>query len=210
MQRSFVLMVAAWMLGLPPVWSAAAHAGEEATSAERKAAVLEEKVADRAQPEPAAPAEHITPDEAAAVDPKGQKPLDDPLTCLSRTIYWEAKGEGREGMEAVAAVVVNRLADPAFPKSVCAVVTQGRDTGACQFSWWCDGRPDDVAEPQAYAAATGIARKALNQQLADPTGGAVNFHLASIRPDWADQFVQTGRIGQHIFYRSPEATAAAP
>jgi spore germination cell wall hydrolase CwlJ-like protein len=27
-----------------------------------------------------------------AVDPAGQAPMDDSITCLARTIYWEAKG----------------------------------------------------------------------------------------------------------------------
>jgi spore germination cell wall hydrolase CwlJ-like protein len=180
-----------------------------ATKAEEKAAVLEEKVADQPPLEPAKPAERITPTEAKAVDPAGDKPLDDALTCLARTIYWEAKGEGREGMTAVAAVVMNRLADPDFPKTVCDVVTQGREARACQFSWWCDGRPDDVEEPEPYAQATEIAREALNQQLRDPTDGAVNFHVESIHPDWADEFVKTATIGGHVFYRAPKTTAAA-
>jgi spore germination cell wall hydrolase CwlJ-like protein len=180
-----------------------------AVQAEEKAAVLEEKVADQPPLDPAAPAERITPAEAEAVDPAGDKPLDDALTCLARTIYWEAKGEGREGMAAVAAVVMNRLADPAFPKTVCDVVTQGRAAKACQFSWWCDGRPDDVEEPEPYAQAVEIAREALNQQLRDPTDGAVNFHRKGTHPDWADEFVKTATIGGHVFYRAPDATAAA-
>jgi len=29
-----------------------------------------------------------------AVDPGGEEPLDQAITCLARTIYWEAKAEG--------------------------------------------------------------------------------------------------------------------
>ena len=169
------------------------HAEEAVT----KAATLEEKaVADQ----PAA-GDRLSKAEAQSVDPAGDQPLDDPLTCLARTIYWEAKGEPREGMVAVAAVVMNRLADPDFPKTICAVVTQGRETGACQFSWWCDGRPDDVEEPEPYTTAKEIAREALNQQMPDPTEGAINFHLAGQTPDWAASFHKTVQVGQHVFYR---------
>ena len=174
---------------------------------EQKAEALEEKIAEQPAPAPVKPAEQITPTEAKAVDPTGQQPLDDAITCLSRTIYWEAKGEGERGMSAVAAVVMNRLADPAFPKTVCAVVTQGKETGACQFSWWCDGRPDDVEEAQPYAEATEIARRALNQELEDPTDGAVNFHTLATQTSWASEFVKTATIGEHVFYRSAEQTA---
>jgi spore germination cell wall hydrolase CwlJ-like protein len=185
----------------------AAAQDPKAAQAEEKAEVLEEKIADQPQPEPVRSSERITTTEAQAVDPEGHQPLDDAITCLARTIYWEAKGEGEAGMSAVAAVVMNRLADPQFPKTVCAVVTQGKETGACQFSWWCDGRPDDVEEEKPYAQATEIARRALNQQLSDPTDGAVNFHTTAVRPNWVDEFVKTATIGDHVFYRSPDRTA---
>ncbi|WP_246047693.1 cell wall hydrolase [Hankyongella ginsenosidimutans] len=48
-----------------------------------------------------------------------------PLACMTAAIYYEARGEPAEGQAAVAAVVLNRMAHPAYPKSVCAVVLQG-------------------------------------------------------------------------------------
>lgn len=188
---------------------AAVRAEDQQAAAERKAIILEEKAADQPDPVPAASAERISSAEAKAVDPEGTRPLDDALTCLARTIYWEAKGEGEAGMSAVAAVVMNRLADPSFPKSICEVVTQGQQAKTCQFSWWCDGRPDDVEEEKPYAQATEIARKALNQQLRDPTDGAVNFHAVTVHPDWAESFVKTATIGDHVFYRSQQTTATS-
>ena len=50
--------------------------------------------------------------EAQALDPTGREPLDDALTCLARTVYWEARGEGETSMEAIANVVMNRLGTP--------------------------------------------------------------------------------------------------
>ena len=180
-----------------------------AAAAEKKAVVLEDKVADQPVPEPAAGPERITPKEAKAVDPAGDKPIDDTLTCLARTIYWEAKGEGTAGMAAVASVVMNRLADPAFPKTICDIVTDGKSAKACQFSWWCDGKPDDVEEPEPYAQAMEIARKALNQQLADTTNGAVSFHTTKSHPEWASKLIKTVQIGDHVFYKAPRTTASA-
>ena len=203
MQRIFIVLA----ILLTGVTGLARAEGPPAAEVEKKAEMLEEKAADQPVAQPVTAAERITPAEAKVVDPQGQRPLDDSLTCLARTIYWEAKGEGEAGMTAVAAVVMNRLADPSFPKTVCAVVTQGREHGACQFSWWCDGRPDDVEEPEAYAGAMEIARQALNRQIEDPTGGAVNFHVDTVHPDWADEFVKTATIGAHVFYRAPAVTA---
>ncbi|MFM8375734.1 MAG: cell wall hydrolase, partial [Phenylobacterium sp.] len=62
------------------------------------------------------------------------------LDCLTQAVYYEARGEGRAGMQAVAQVVLNRARHPAFPKTICGVVFQGasRQTG-CQFSFTCNG-----------------------------------------------------------------------
>ena len=46
------------------------------------------------------------------------------LECLTQAVYYEARGEGRDGMKAVAQVVLNRVRHRAFPNSVCSVVFQ--------------------------------------------------------------------------------------
>ena len=183
------------------------HAADAAKAAvaEDKAAVLEEKVADDAAPPKKA--ETLTPGEAQAVDPAGQAPLDDSLTCLARTIYWEAKGADAEDMAAVASVVLNRLGHDGFPDTICAVVKQGVESKACQFSWWCDGRPDQVEEAQRYGIAKEIARKALNQQLKDTTGGALYFHDPAVHPDWAKAYRRTARTRHFLFYKPNPALA---
>lgn len=153
------------------------------------------------------PAEPLQPGEAAAVDPEGRAPLDDPLSCLARTIYWEAKGEGEEAMEAVANVVMNRLATEDFPDRVCAVVREGKESGPCQFGWWCDGRADAADELDQYEIAIDVARRALNQELQRRTDGALFFHGLNDNPEWATRFTQTTKIGSHVFYRPNETTA---
>ena len=68
-------------------------------------------------------------------------------------------------MAAVASVVLNRLGQDGFRTPSVVWSNRGVESKACQFSWWCDGRPDQVEEPQRYDVAKEIARKALNQQL---------------------------------------------
>lgn len=175
--------------------------------AQQKAEVLEQKAADKESPKVAPQAAPISKTEVQAVDPAGQAPVDDAITCLSRTIYWEAKGGETRDMEAVANVVINRLGHEGFPGTVCEVVKQGSEKSPCQFSWWCDGRPDQVEEPDRYTLAKEIARKALNQQLPDRTLGALYFHDRSVSPDWARAFIKTTAIGDFLFYK-PKAVAA--
>jgi spore germination cell wall hydrolase CwlJ-like protein len=174
---------------------------QKATSAENKAEVLEKIAASAGSRALPSPAEIITKTEVQAVDPIGEEPLEDAITCLSRTIYWEAKNEGVAGMEAIANVVMNRLGHKGFPNKICEVVRQGREQGACQFSWWCDGRSDDAEEDKPYAIAKEISRKVLNRQLPDRTGGAMYFHQRKVTPGWSAEYVKTVEIGEHIFYK---------
>ncbi|MHA6139041.1 cell wall hydrolase [Pseudomonas mohnii] len=175
--------------------------------AKDKAEVLEQKAADNSSPAPAPKSQAITQPEVQAVDPAGKAPLDDAITCLARSIYWEAKGKDSTDMEAVANVVMNRLGHEGFPDTVCAVVKQGSETKSCQFSWWCDGKPDSAQEEAPYAIAKEIARKALNKQLPDHTGGALYFHDRTVKPDWADKYVKTAEIGLFRFYKPRDGDA---
>ena len=172
-----------------------------------KAQALEQKAAEKGSATPAPKAEAITQPEAQAVDPVGKAPLDDAITCLARSIYWEAKGGASADMEAVASVVMNRLGHEGFPDTVCAVVKQGSEKHACQFSWWCDGRSDQAEEDAPYAIAKEIARKALNQQLTDRTHGAMYFHGKNVSPDWAKEYIKTAETGKFLFYKPHDGTA---
>ncbi|MEC9483769.1 MAG: cell wall hydrolase [Halomonas sp.] len=181
--------------------SIAAEPAQRAAIAEQKAEVLEQEASSQGNGEIPSVAEQITPPGAQAVDPAGEAPLDDAITCLARTIYWEARGEHARDMESVANVVMNRLGYEGFPDTVCAVVRQGSEQGNCQFSWWCDGRSDSAQEEVSYELAKEIARKALNQQLKDRTGGALYFHHRGVSPGWADEFIVTLEEGDFVFYR---------
>jgi spore germination cell wall hydrolase CwlJ-like protein len=179
----------------------AADQTQKAKVAKSKAEVLEQKAAAEGGKKKPSPSEIITKPEAQAVDPVGEEALGDAITCLSRTIYWEAKGEGPAGMKAVANVVMNRLSHEGFPSTVCEIVMQGRKEGVCQFSWWCDGRSDDIEEEKPYAAAKEIARKALNRQLTDRTNGALYFHHWKVTPHWSKEYIMTVEVGEHVFYK---------
>ncbi|MCG7599338.1 cell wall hydrolase [Halomonas sp. McH1-25] len=192
------ICVVALMLSTPAL---AIELAQRAQVAEKKAEVLEQEASAEGSGRPPEPDELITRPGAQAVDPVGEAPLDDAITCLARSIYWEARGEGATDMEAVANVVMNRLGHDGFPDTVCGVVKQGSEQGNCQFSWWCDGRPDEAQETEAYVIAKEIARKALNQQLKDHTDGAQYFHHRNVMPHWASEFTRTFTTDEMLFYR---------
>jgi len=130
----------------------------------------------------------------------GTRPLDDPLVCLARTIYFEARGQSDREMAAVGHVVVNRVRQPNYPGDICSVVKDGGEEPPCQFSWWCDGRSDVAGNRREYSRAVRIARGILDGSVADPTGGANMFHNGAASPDWAGEAEPRGRIGDQYFY----------
>jgi spore germination cell wall hydrolase CwlJ-like protein len=132
------------------------------------------------------------------------------LQCLALTVYFEARGEGRDGQAAVAHVVMNRVADERFPDSVCDVVRQGGDVNRnCQFSWWCDRRSDKPRHLSDWETARDIARIVYWGGGEDPTGGSLWYHAVSVKPIWRLKLHRVGRIGDHIFYSDGSREAGA-
>lgn len=128
------------------------------------------------------------------------------LQCLTNAIYYEAGNEPEEGQRAVAQVVLNRVASPLWPNSVCATVYQGgeRSDMRCQFTFSCDG---SMARPPArdkWARAWNVARRALDGETFAPAGLATFYHTLAVRPPWSDTVKPVAVIGAHIFYRLPD------
>jgi spore germination cell wall hydrolase CwlJ-like protein len=124
------------------------------------------------------------------------------LDCLTQAAYYEARGEGRDGMRAVAQVVLNRVRHPAFPKSVCSVVFQGagRRTG-CQFSFTCDGSMRGRVNRAAWDRARSVAEAALSGNVFAPVGNATHFHTTGVSPQWRSSLIRVSQVGDHLFYR---------
>lgn len=122
---------------------------------------------------------------------------------LARTLWGEARGEGRRGLEAVANVIMNRARNPRW---------WGRDVvSVCkkpwQFSAW---NPDDknrrpmlaVTRADAqFAVALEVARQAIAGTLEDRTKNSDHYHEQSIRPVWSRGKRATAHIGRHKFFR---------
>lgn len=122
--------------------------------------------------------------------------------CLSEALYFEARGETASGLFAVAEVILNRVDSPRYPDTVCGVVKQG--TGkryACQFTYTCDGMPEDINEPGAFVRVGKVARVMLDGAPRTLTHGALYYHTEAVAPSWSRTFDRTASIGVHHFYR---------
>ncbi len=122
--------------------------------------------------------------------------------CLSQAVYYEARGEGDDGMRAVAQVILNRVRHPAFPKTICGVVYQGamQQTG-CQFSFACDGSLARPVEAWAWRRAKAVAQAALSGYVMKAVGTATHFHTLSVDPHWSSNMVKIATVGGHTFYQ---------
>lgn len=120
------------------------------------------------------------------------------LKCLADNIYYEAGNQSTQGKLAVAAVTINRVKSPKFPKSVCAVVYQ-RTKRVCQFSWVCEGKKS-VRSAQQYSESKKVAEKVL---LSGANHGILGrnvlfYHADYVNPRW--NLRRVAKIGDHIFY----------
>ena len=124
--------------------------------------------------------------------------------CLAEVLYYEARGEGRSGQQAVAEVVFHRMNNGNYGHSICAVVYEGAGHPGCQFSFTCDGElAHHIKQESAWKESEQLAARILTGEvrLQNATGGATNFHAISVSPDWAPTLEKTTQIGNHIFYR---------
>lgn len=146
---------------------------------------------------PKSPAEHL--------DLQGEGRLK-AEKCLATAIYFEARGESERGQIAVAQVVLNRVFSGYYPATVCGVVYQNAHRHlACQFTFACDGIPDRVTEPEAWARAKRIAEETLDGKLWLPeVGKATHYHAYWVRPGWARSMQKLHKLGVHTFYRPPK------
>ena len=145
--------------------------------------------------------------------------------CLAENVYHEARNQGTAGWLAVASVTMNRVIDNRFPNTICEVVFQAETKESwktkskkdilaserifnpirhrCQFSWYCDGKSDDINNVSVYMEIMQFSRLLLTSEtvMFDITDGATFYHADSITPSWAKSKIKTIEIGDHIFYR---------
>ena len=142
-------------------------------------------------------------DDATLLDKKGKKVSDKELWCMATAIYFEARGESYRGQVAVGQVVMNRVAHPLYPDTICGVVFQNQSKrNACQFSFACDGRPEKVTDEKSWKQAMVIAKGVVSgAEYLPEVGYATHYHATYVRPQWAPRMKKVTKIGMHVFYQ---------
>lgn len=118
---------------------------------------------------------------------------EDDLELLARIVHAEAEAEPYEGKVAVAAVILNRVDHPSFPKTLAGVIYEPGAFEPVENGWMWAREPSR----ESYLAA----QDALNGW--DPTYGCLFFWApAKVGPEswvWTREIVT--QIGNHIFAR---------
>jgi LysM repeat protein len=116
------------------------------------------------------------------------------LELFARLVSAESGGETFEGQVAVAATILNRLADTRYPKTISGIIYQVVD-GFYQYSPVLDGRINETATASAY--------QAVRQAIAgwDPSNGANGFYNPiKTSSQWVRSQTVTATIGNHVFF----------
>ena len=132
------------------------------------------------------------------------------VICLAMAIYFEARSEPIAGQAMVAFTILNRVGSNDYPADICSVVQQGPRHASgqmvkdrCQFSFWCDHKPELVEDWSAWHRAVRLARWSLLQPF-DFSEGATHYHTTDVKPDWLALVEPTVAIGNHRFYKLKE------
>lgn len=113
------------------------------------------------------------------------------LADLAHLVQAEAGNQPFAGMVAVAAVVLNRVNSPGFPKTIAGVIfAPGQFESVQNGTFWQS--PSATAYQAAEAALAGQ----------DPSGGALYFYNPALTNNtWIEGLPVVARIGQQVFSR---------
>ena len=130
------------------------------------------------------------------------------IECMALNIYYETHASSLIDAMAVSDVVLNRVFDTRYPDTVCKVVKQAVMSNGtpvknkCQFSWYCDNKPDNPKDSKKWALAQAYAKEFLNAgRFRGITEGATHYHAHYVKPAWRKTKTKIARVGAHIFYR---------
>lgn len=133
------------------------------------------------------------------------------IDILAKTIFGEARGETVAGQEAIASVILNRVA---FAQNVGRYWWGNNIAEVCQkpkqFSCWNLDDPNYklllrvTEENYGYCICKRIAMRAVAGLLNDATSGATHYHTKNVRPKWSIGKIPCFEIGNHVFYNDIE------
>lgn len=129
--------------------------------------------------------------------------------CIREALYYEARGEGEEGMRAVMSVIYNRTKAKGFPETYCKVIHQ-----AVQFSYrngtqpgiHIEIKPVKPSDKVAYTLASVIAQEAAVGRFKPlpELSDVLWYHTKDVKPRWSRAMQKVRTIAKHQFFKKKE------
>lgn len=128
------------------------------------------------------------------------------IDCLAEALYFEARGEPLYGKVMVADVILTRKEYPYYPDTICGVVRHNKYPGklhTCQFSYYCDGKPEVFNDKRALKEVQIIAEWMIEERGNYTSSGSMYYHSIRVLPSWSKshKLEKIGKVGEHIFYK---------
>jgi len=129
------------------------------------------------------------------------------LECLKQALWFESRGEGQSGIEAVATVILNRVKSRQYPDTFCEVIHQHK-----QFSYVHErqqrGQSLEIrvrpSEEQAYNVVSQVAENVIAGDFNPVLPSSVLWYATtSVNNYWTRVKTRVEVIGNHVFYAQP-------
>lgn len=119
-----------------------------------------------------------------------------PCKKMSEALVYEARGEGRRGMVAVATVIKNRAeGENRFPDTITGVIEQ-----RAQFSYLKDMHKQKKPTNSDWNIAYNVSYDVLNNEVKSEVGSATHYHANYVSPRWSKHLGYVASVGNHKFY----------
>lgn len=127
--------------------------------------------------------------------------------CIVEALHQEARGEAKEGLEAVLSVIYNRKHHRAFPSTFCKVIDQPK-----QFSY-----KNHLAQGQRIKVEFKPTEKEVQKEIQELAEKAVTgrfkpvfdksvlwYHTKKVKPKWSRKMQKVAVVGNHKFFEEKE------
>lgn len=136
------------------------------------------------------------------------------IQCIADNVWFEARGEGKEGWDAILTVMHSRIEDKRFPNEYCKVVKQKR-RNICQFSWVCDSRLNNSTKhrnTKLYREIYDYCQtfyQAPHYFIDEKIKGSLYYHSNKVKRTALGKMKLSHpvKIGNHYFYREHQNNA---
>ena len=123
----------------------------------------------------------------------------DEIEVIASTIYHEARGEGVDGMNAVASVIYNRSNQPRWKKLGLAGVCLQKKQFSCHNKGFLSAKPKTIVDKKAYEYCKGLANKMINGSFKSTVGNANHYCTLKCNVYWKNQLKNTIIVKRQIF-----------